>query len=437
MRERRLLLELLFRAGIAAVEPAALVARRVRRVGKQLAVEGAPASWGGPTVVVGAGKASARMAAAVAGVIGRDLAGGLVVAPRGPREEIPGIAVRSGGHPLPSDEGEQSTRALIWLLQERPEAAVVALISGGASSLLIRPIPPLVLADLIATNEALLASGARIHEINTVRKHLDNVKGGGLIRIARGRPFVTLILSDVIGDDPVTIGSGPTCADPTTFADAVDVVERYQLRRSLPPAVIRLLEAGTRGELPETLKPGAEELAGVVNLVIGSNRDALEAAAVAARRAGYEPVIADEPLVGDTMEAAQKFAGWVLRRGEVANRPLCLLAGGETTVRLGASPGRGGRNQEFGLACARAFDGRSINLLSAGTDGVDGPTDAAGAWVDGSTLERARRLGLDAAAALAGHDSYAFFDALGDLFRPGPTGTNVMDIKIALIGKPS
>jgi glycerate 2-kinase len=301
----------------------------------------------------------------------------------------------------------------------------------------VQPIPPLVLADLIATNEVLLASGAQIDEINTVRKHLDSVKGGGLIRIARGRPFVALILSDVIGDDPVTIGSGPASADPTTFADALDILERHRLRRLLPPAVVQLLEAGVRGEVPETLKPDEEELAGVANVVIGSNRDALEAAGVAARRAGYEPVIADRPLVGDTTEAAQVFTTWVLRQREGTNRPLCLLAGGETTVRLGDSPGRGGRNQEFGLACARALAGRGIDLLSAGTDGVDGPTDAAGAWVDGSTLERARKLGLSDAAALAAHDSYAFFDALGDLFRPGPTGTNVMDIKIALIGKPS
>lgn len=437
MREQRLLLEILFRAGIAAVAPATLVAHRLRRVGEELLVEGAPQRWRGATVVVGAGKASVPMATAAAGVIGDDLVAGVVVAPRTRSQTVPGIAVRPGGHPLPTREGERSTGQLLRVLKQHPQAAVVALISGGASSLLVQPLAPLTVADLVATNQSLLASGADIREINTVRKHLDRAKGGGLARASHGRPLVALILSDVIGDDPVTIGSGPTAPDPTTYAEALDVVDRYELRRSVPEAVVRFLEAGTRGERPETVKPGAAELTDVANVVIGSNRLALEAAAVAARRAGYEAVIADEPLCGDTTEAAQHFAERLWRQCDTASHPVCVLAGGETTVRLSERPGRGGRNQEFALVCARALAGRDIQLLSAGTDGVDGPTDAAGAWVDGTTIERGRDLGIDPATALAAHDSYGYFATLGDLFRPGPTGTNVMDIKIALIGRPS
>lgn len=424
----------LFATAVRAVDPAALVALRLRRDGQRLSVTGTGAQWSGPTLIAGAGKAAARMAQAAAATLGAELAGGVIVSPHGSGAGIAGITCRESGHPLPDTDGESATRALIDALAAQPRAAVLALISGGASSLLVQPTAPVTLRDKIATTAALLACGADIREFNTVRKHLSLVKGGGLVRLARGRPLVALLLSDVIGDDPATIGSGPTAADPTTFADALGILRRYRILQSLPASVRTVLQAGERGELPETLKPDSAELDGVTNVVIGSNRIALAAAAAAARDAGYQTLTAAAPLSGDTTASARTYADWVRRESQARKGPLCLLAGGETTVRLGASPGQGGRNQEFALVCAAAIAGQDLAVLSAGSDGIDGPTDAAGAFADGTTLARARHCGLDAAAALAAHDSYRFFNALGDLFQPGATGTNVMDIKIALAG---
>ncbi|HUI28008.1 MAG TPA: DUF4147 domain-containing protein [Candidatus Kryptonia bacterium] len=423
----------LFTAAVRAVDPAALIAERLRRHHGRLIVTDSAVSWSGRTIIVGGGKASPRMATAAAEVVGADLIAGAVIAPHDGIAETPKVSCLEGGHPLPTAAGERSTRALVDVLERHPTAAVLALISGGASSLMVQPTPPLTLMDKVAVNRALLASGADIHEFNTVRKHLSQIKGGGLVRHARGRPLTALIISDVVGDDPETIGSGPTAPDPTTFDDAIDVLKRYSLFDTVPRPVVEVLERGRRGDLRETLKPGAPELAGVTNIVIGSNRVALEAAAVAARTAGYEPMIRGEPLSGDTGAAAHEFAAWV-RDARSSRTPLCWLAGGETTVRLDSDTGKGGRNQEFALVCAADLAGLDIQLLSAGTDGIDGPTDAAGAFVDGTTIERARRTGLDHRTALSRHETYAYFDALGDLFLSGPTGTNVMDIKIALAG---
>ncbi|MBI1815309.1 MAG: DUF4147 domain-containing protein [Deltaproteobacteria bacterium] len=428
----RQLLARLFAASVRAVDPAALVAQRLLRDGPRVVISDTSTSWSGLTLIAAVGKAAIPMAESAAATLGSDLASGVAIAPRAGLRPIAEINCLEGGHPLPSVDGERATRRLMTLLASHPNAAVLALISGGASSLMVQPTPPVTLDDKIATTAALLACGASIQEFNTVRKHLSQVKGGGLVRLAHGRPLVALILSDVIGDDPADIGSGPTAADPTTFADVYQIVQRYGLSASLPSTVLDRIEAGQRGELDETLKPGAAELGAVSNVVIGSNAGALRAAAAAAYAAGYEPIVADEPLSGDTTAAARTFAAWITRVPRLL--PTCFLAGGETTVSLGPNPGRGGRNQEFALACSAQLAGSDIVLLSAGTDGVDGPTDAAGAFVDGSTSARARTRGCDPSDALAAHDSYRFFAALGDLFQPGPTSTNVMDIKIALVG---
>jgi len=253
------------------------------------------------------------------------------------------------------------------------------------------------------------------------------VKGGGLARRVAGA-VVSLIISDVVGDDPGTIGSGPTSPDPTTFADALAVLDRYDLTERVPRTVMQVLNAGRTGQVPETLKPGVAVATRCRSFVIGSNRTALEGAAAAARARGWEVHVEPEPLIGDTTDAARRFAARLhaLRVTE----PLCLLAGGETTVRVHGT-GRGGRNQEFALALAAELAGGDLMVLSAGTDGIDGPTDAAGAFVDGTTIERARQRGLDVRACLANNDSYAFFAELGDLLRCGPTGTNVGDVMIA------
>ncbi|MBI3796285.1 MAG: DUF4147 domain-containing protein, partial [Deltaproteobacteria bacterium] len=279
----------------------------------------------------------------------------------------------------------------------------------------------------------LITCGAAIHEINIVRKHLSRIKGGGLARWAFPAPVLSFILSDVIRDDLSTIGSGPTVPDPSTFPDALAVLARYDLLEQVPPAVLSHLRHGYAGAVPETPKPGDAVFAHVHNFLIGSNRLALNAAAAAAQRLGFAIQILDEPLAGDTTQAARDFARSLRPLLGARTTPLCVFAGGETTVRV-IGQGKGGRNQEFALVVAQELRGEpNWALLSAGTDGVDGPTDAAGAFVDSRSVDRAMAQGLDPSATLKENDTYPFFAALGDLFTPGPTGTNVMDLKIALL----
>jgi glycerate 2-kinase len=410
----------IFRAAVAAVDPATLVSTT-------LAAHSLPAKL--PRfVVVGAGKAAARMATGCEAALGAGRVRGLVIVPDGCAVPLESIEVRLASHPVPDARGAAATEELCRLAGGGDEPAI-SLISGGASSLLVRPRPPVTLAEKMEANRLLLASGAEISEFNTVRKHLSAVKGGGLLRVIRGRPILTLALSDVVGDDPSIIGSGPSTPDPSTFADAYLILERYGLTERVAPAVRELLRRGARGEVAETVKPADPEAAGVESIVVGSNRLALTAAAAEARRLGYEPLLEPTPVVGDTSDAAHR---WLQRvRNRVEGRRRCAIVGGETTVAL-RGRGRGGRNQEFALALAKPLDGAALALLSAGTDGIDGPTDAAGAFVDGRTFERALAVGLDVGAALTDNDSYGFFDRLGDLLRCGPTGTNVMDIKLAL-----
>lgn len=384
----------------------------------------------GPVLVVGAGKAAARMAAGVEAAVPLERLDGAVVTAPGCTVPLRRIRVAIGSHPLPDERSVAATDEVCRSFGRAPAtAAVLALISGGASSLLARPRPPVSLADLIAVNRQLLACGADIVELNAVRKHLSLLQGGGLLLLAGPRPVTTLILSDVVGDDPSVIGSAPTVADPTTYADALTVLRRHDLIARVPAVVRALLEAGARGELAETVKPAdACALASQVT-VIGSNAIARRAAAVKAAALGYEPLVDDAPLVGDTTVAARR---WARRLAELPRgRRWCAIAGGETTVVVRGT-GRGGRNQEFALAAAGALADAPIAALSAGSDGIDGPTDAAGAFVDGRTWERARRLGLHPERALADNDSHRFFERLGDLLRTGPTGTNVMDLKLAV-----
>lgn len=383
-----------------------------------------------PILVIGAGKAAARMAAGVEGVWPSARLGGLVITAPGCDVPLRHVAVAIGSHPLPDARSLDATAALCRVVAAtEPGSVVLALISGGASSLLVQPRPPLSLADKMAVNRLLLACGADIAALNTVRKHLSAVKGGGLLRLAGGRTVTTLILSDVVGDDPSVIGSGPTVADPTTHADALAVLRGHGLLSRVPAAVRELLDAGARGEVEETVKPSDPCAAAATATVIGSNAIARRAAAARAAELGYEPHVDDVPLVGDTRAAA---AAWARQLGRLPRGARwCAIAGGETTVVV-RGQGRGGRNQEFALALAAALAGAPVAVLSAGTDGIDGPTDAAGAFVDGRTLPRAAALGLDADRALADNDSHPYFDRLGDLLRTGPTGTNVMDLKLAV-----
>jgi glycerate-2-kinase len=304
----------------------------------------------------------------------------------------------------------------------------LVLLSGGASSALVLPATGVSLADKIAVNRALLRARASIAEVNTVRKHLSRLKGGGLLRRADRARVIGLLLSDVIGGSPSVIGSGPTAGDPTTYEDAWRILERHGLWSSIPAAVRRHLERGRRGLVPETLKRGERATR---NLLIGDNRLALRAAAEEARMRGLEPRIVTGSLHGEARRAARLFAERLRRHSSIHD--VCFLAGGETTVEVRGA-GRGGRNQEFALALVdelRGLDG--VDVLAAGTDGRDGPTDAAGAFVDGKTADRARARLLEPREHLDCNDSYRFFDRLGALFRPGPTGTNVMDLVIATV----
>jgi len=389
-----------------------------------------------PLAVAGVGKAAARMAAGCESALGAENVRGAVLTADGCGATLGSVECAFGGHPVPDARGFEATARLAAFVGEAP-GAVLFLLSGGASSLLVQPRPPVTLADKIAVSRLLLASGAPIAAFNTVRKHLSLVKGGGLLRRARGKVF-TLALSDVVGDDPQVIGSGPTVADPTTYADARAIMVRFDVLARAPASVRQVIEAGCRGDLPETVKPGDPEASRSALRVIGSNRLALDGAAAEAEAEGLEVRRLAEPIEGDGAAAALAFAELLRREAAEAlasGRVRCLLAGGETTVVV-RGPGRGGRNQEFALALAERIAGLPVSLLSAGSDGVDGPTDAAGAFIDGATLSRAAALGLTPADHLAANDSYGFFARLDDLFQPGATGTNVMDLVFALVGGP-
>jgi hydroxypyruvate reductase len=308
---------------------------------------------------------------------------------------------------------------------------VIAVISGGGSALMTLPAPGLALADLQSLTGALLRCGATINEINTLRKHLDQIKGGGLARMAYPATLVTLILSDVVGSPLDVIASGPTVPDPTTFAEAYALLERYGIAASVPPPIIEHLRRGMAGQAEETLKPGDPRFERVQNLIVASNAQAAEAALTAARTEGFNTLLLTTYLQGEAREVGRALAA-VARELAATGRPLpgpaCVVAGGETTVTL-RGQGMGGRNQELALAAVADLAGLpGIALITLATDGGDGPTNAAGAVVTGATLERARQRGLDPLAHLARNDAYPFFDALGDLLRPGPTHTNVNDL---------
>jgi hydroxypyruvate reductase len=302
---------------------------------------------------------------------------------------------------------------------------------------MVAPAPGLTLDDKTEVNQLLVRSGASIEDINVVRKHLSAVKGGGLLAAANGARLCTLLISDVIGDDLSTIGSGPTVPDPSTYQDALDVLSAHGLLQQVPGRALARLHSGARGFVPETLKTGAAQAAGNWPLIVANLAQALAAISEHARVLGLSIEMRDEPMRGDTHVAARSFAAWVHRslQSKVAGAPaLVLIAGGETTLQVHGS-GRGGRNQEFALIVANELQGLpAVTVLAAGTDGTDGPTDVAGAFADGSTLERAGTRGLDFRKVLATNDSYTLFDALGDHFRSGPTGTNVMDVCVAIVG---
>lgn len=435
-------------AALVAVEPAAAVQAQLRRDGDTLVVgeRSYDLTAYERVFVVGAGKAGAPMAQAVAAILADRLTAGLVIIKDLQDEALPGaepapaepasasnrLLILPARHPLPDQRGVNATQRIAALLDDATERdLVLVLLSGGGSALLTLPAPDISLDDLQALTSALLASGATINEINCLRKHLDLVKGGGLARMAAPATVAALILSDVVGSPLDVIASGPTVSDSTTFADAEAVLQRYNLLDGLPAPIAERLQQGAAGAVVETPKPGEPLFEHVQNVLIGSNVQAAEAARAAAQAAGYNALVLTTYLQGEARVVGQVLAAVASElalRGQPLQRPACVIVGGETTVTL-RGEGLGGRNQELALGAVRDLDGLpDVALITLATDGGDGPTDAAGAVVTGATLARATALGLDPDTALANNDAYPFFAALDDLMRPGATDTNVNDL---------
>lgn len=436
----------IFNAALAAADPYDAVLKAAGLERDQLKIAGANYDLGAfeRIIVVGAGKATARMAAAVEALLGDRISAGLIVVKHGHTAPLRTIAQVEAAHPVPDHAGITGTQRILQMLRDADEKTlVICLLSGGASALLIAPADGVTLQDKQEATRLLLNAGASINELNAVRKHLSMVKGGRLAQAAYPAQLLTLILSDVIGDPLDVIASGPTSPDNSTFADAWAVIEKFGLRDKLPPRVADHLQRGCAGQVAETVKAGDPCLQKTHNVIVAGILQALAAATAKAEQLGFATQTISAELQGEASNAAGLLAQ-AARAGlgsMQAGARRCLLSGGETTVTVRGS-GMGGRNQELALAFALEIEGdRGVSMLSAGTDGSDGPNDAAGAMVDGSTAARARNLGIDPRSHLDNNDSYTFFqqfDALSGAhshFKTGPTGTNVMDIQIVLLAK--
>jgi hydroxypyruvate reductase len=435
-------MERVIAAALEAADPRAAVRRVVSLVGDRLEIAGQSFDLSGFRRIrlIGAGKASQAMARGLLDVLGERVSAGLLIAKHlsDGQEPLPAqVRVLLGGHPVPSAESVASAQELVHFLQPGLDGTgmeddlLFILISGGGSALMTLPVEGITLADLQELTRQLLACGAEIGEINTLRKHLDQVKGGGLARLAAPARVITLILSDVIGSPLDVIASGPTVADSTTYEQAIDILRKYEIEDQVPAAIRRVLERGARGELPETVKANSPALARVTNRIVASNPQAAEAALAEARAHGFNTLLLTTSLQGEAAGAGGRLAlllKGVAEEGQPLQRPACIVVGGETTVTLRGN-GKGGRNQEMALAAAMLLANvPQVAFVTFATDGEDGPTDAAGAVVSGETFRRAQTLGFDPQAYLQNNDSYNFFAALGDLIITGPTGTNVNDL---------
>ncbi len=430
----------IFQAGLKAAEPISAIKRHLKLQDGVLKIAGRTydlSAYDG-VYVVGAGKAGGRMAQGVEGLLGDRLNAGVVNVKYSHALPLDVVKINEAGHPLPDDAGLRGTKEIIELLRRTGEKDLVfCLISGGGSALLPCPAEGLTLQDKREVTRVLLECGATVHEINAIRKHISQVKGGRLARLAYPSTLISLILSDVIGDNLDSIASGPTAVDRSTFSDCLRILGRYGIQRKIPSAVRIFLEKGARGEIEETPKAHDPIFGRVQNVIVGSNILAVKAAKQRADELGYHSLILSSFIEGETREAARVHAALakeILSTGHPVQRPACIISGGETTVTV-RGRGLGGRNQEFALAAAMAINGlEAVVILSGGTDGTDGPTDAAGAIADGATVRQAGERGLEAEHYLRENDSYHFFQPLGDLLITGPTFTNVMDLRVVLVG---
>jgi glycerate-2-kinase len=426
-------------AAVNAVDPRRIMKSKLQLEGSLLRVDGYSFDLRKfkHTYVVGGGKASGSMAESLEQVLNGCLTLGFVNVPKGDRSKTTVIQLHEASHPIPDEAGVKGTRTMIEIAEQAEEDdLVICLISGGGSSLMPLPRGGISLTDKRELTDALLKCGATINEINTVRKHISDFKGGWLAKKAYPATVLNLILSDVLGDPLDFIASGPTVPDSTTFSDAVNVLKKHSLWNKASASIKKVLSDGKKGAIPETPKANDEAFRKVHNVVIGNNRSASLAASEYLKSSGLNTLLLTSTLEGEAGQIGRMLASIVnevIVSGNPVQKPSGIVAGGEATV-IVTGKGRGGRNQEIPLAAAtklRELDG--VVVVSLSTDGVDGPTDAAGAIVDGKTLSRALREGLGPEEFLAENDSYHFFEKLGDLIITGPTGTNVNDISLIII----
>jgi hydroxypyruvate reductase len=429
----------IFFKGLQAVEPGAAVKRCCKLDGESLFVGNR--TYHLPQYknlfVIGAGKATAPMAAALEDILEERISEGIIIVKYDHLADLQRINLIEAGHPLPDPNGEKGADAILNLAKKSgKDDLIFCLISGGGSALLPLPFNGITLKDKQDTIKVLLSCGATIHEINTLRKHTSKIKGGRLAQAAFPATIISLILSDVVGDDLDIIASGPTVPDSSSFADCMEILERYHIKDKIPESILNHIESGISGKTPETPKADDPAFKRTQNLIIASNIESLMAAKEKAERLQYNVILLSSMIVGETRYAAQihgAIAKEIIKTGNPISPPACILSGGETTVTISGN-GLGGRNQEFALAAAIDISGhKNVVVLSGGTDGTDGPTDAAGAFSDTYTLERAKEMGLDPYHFLANNDAYHFFEKLDDLLITGPTNTNVMDLRILLV----
>ncbi len=429
----------IFNSALQAVDPITAVKNHLKIDGEKLIVSDRSFSLSSFEIyLIGFGKAAAAMARGVEEVLGDRLKAGIVNVKHGHLEEVSSkIKVNEAGHPVPDEAGIQGTNEIVGLVSNCTENDLVfCVISGGGSALFPSPQERITLEQKQKTTELLLECGANIREINAIRKHISKIKGGQLAKIVQPATLVVLILSDVVGDPLDSIASGPTAPDETTFDDCMVVLEKYNLMGKAPDDVINHLEAGAQKKIPDTPKADDPAFEKTYNVIVGSNWQAISAAKERADMLGYNTLILSSFVEGETKDVAKVHAAIakeVLKTGNPIQKPACIISGGETTVTV-KGKGLGGRNQEFVLAAAIEIQGlENVVVLSAGTDGTDGKTDAAGALADGLTIQRANKLQMKAQDYLQNNDSYHFFEKLDDLIKTGPTNTNVMDLRLILI----
>lgn len=431
----------IFKSGIKAVEPGAAIKKycKIKRSRLYIGSKEYNLKKFENIYVVGAGKAAAPMAAAIEDLFGNDITKGIVIVKYGHVTKLQKIKLIEAGHPVPDAQGQNGANKILNIVKEAGEKdLVICLISGGGSALLPLPVDQISLVDKQNTITELLSCGASIHEINTIRKHLSKIKGGRLAQDASPATLITLILSDVVGDDMDVIASGPTVPDKSTFDDCMRIIQKYAIERKLPETVVNHIKHGVSEKIGET--PGHTDAVfeNTQNVIIGSNMEALIASKKESEKLGYNTKIISAKIQGEAKTVAFEhtaIAKKILEAGHPIKPPACVLSGGETTVTV-TGAGKGGRNQEFALASVMDISNKnSIAILSCGTDGNDGDTDAAGAIADSDTFRRATEMGMDPNTFLENNDSYHFFEKLNDLVKTGPTNTNVMDIMVMLVNK--